>query len=118
MSNSVTQDSEDVPNQAAEDVHVQDLRRRTEKIRNQRIIDDVRYWRERAEELRTEAEFVEESLARAALLDTAKSYETLATRIEERLGQTASVPNSSKPSLPEPSPQSSGSKPTHHSDVT
>jgi hypothetical protein len=104
MPNRVTQDSEDAPSQAADDVHVQDseggptqaaddvqvqdLRRRTERIRNQRIRDDVRYWRGRAEEIRTEAGFVEESLARAALLDTANSYETLATRIEERLGQT------------------------------
>ena len=87
MPNVTKDNSENTPSRAADDIPVQELRRRTEKIRIQRVKDDVKYWRERAGEIRTEAEFVEESLARAALLNTAKSYETLATRIEERLGQ-------------------------------
>jgi hypothetical protein len=88
MPNTVRDDSEKVTTLAADDIRIEDMRRRSEEIRVQRLIDDVRYWRERAEVIRTEAEFTEESIARATLLETAKGYETLASRIEERLSQT------------------------------
>jgi hypothetical protein len=67
---------------------VDDLRQRTNDIRTQRLLADIRYWRERAEEIRTEAGFTVEPMARATLLDAAKGYELLAVRIEERLAMT------------------------------
>jgi hypothetical protein len=84
MRNTVTDDSEEVTTRAAD---VEDMRRRSEEIRVHRLMDDVRYWRERAEVIRTEAEFTDKSIVRATLLDTANGYETLASQIEERLGQ-------------------------------
>jgi hypothetical protein len=67
----------------------QDLLLRVEEIREQRLIDDVKYWRERAEEKRREAEFIPQPIRRATLLDTAEGYETLASRIEQRLGEVS-----------------------------
>jgi hypothetical protein len=70
---------------------VDDLRQRTNDIRTQRLIADIRYWRERAEEIRTEAGFTVEPMARATLLDNANGYELLAVRIEERLARTVNT---------------------------
>ncbi len=56
-------------------------------FRKQRLIGDVKYWRERAEEKRREAEFILQPITRASLLDTAEGYEVLASRIEQRLGE-------------------------------
>jgi hypothetical protein len=70
----------------ADEIHAADMGRRAEEIRIQRLIDDVEHWRNRAEELRTEAAFMEDSIARATILDTAMGYETFARRIQERLG--------------------------------
>jgi hypothetical protein len=67
---------------------VDDLRQRTNDIRTQRLLADIRYWRERAEEIRTEAGFKVEPMARATLLKAADGYELLAVRIEERLAMT------------------------------
>jgi hypothetical protein len=64
-----------------------DLRSRAEEIRARRMVDDAKHWRSRAEELRTQSELMGDSIARGTMLDTAESYETLASRIEERLRQ-------------------------------
>jgi hypothetical protein len=55
-------------------------------FRKRRLIGDVTYWRERAEEKRRETEFILQPITRASLLDTAEGYEALANRIEQRLG--------------------------------
>ena len=66
-----------------------DMLLRFEKIRKQRLVGDVKYWRELAEEKRTEAEFTTQPIRRATLLDTAEGYEVLANRIEQRLGRSS-----------------------------
>jgi hypothetical protein len=71
-----------------------DIRLRVEEIRMQRLIDDVKYWRDRADEVRTEAEFTLQPITRTALLETAQGYEALANRIEQRLGEVG-LPKSS-----------------------
>jgi hypothetical protein len=58
-----------------------------EEFRKQRLIGDVRYWRDRAKEKRKEAEFTLRPITRANLLDTAEGYEALASQIEQRLGE-------------------------------
>jgi hypothetical protein len=68
-------------------VFVRDMRLRAEEIRTQRLIDDVKYWRERAQEVRTEAEFALQPITRTALLETVQGYEALASRIEQRPGE-------------------------------
>jgi len=83
----VRDDAKKVATPAGNDIGAEAVQRRSEEIRVQRILDDVRYWRERAEAIRTEAEFSEKSIVRATLLDTAYGYEVMASRIEERLGQ-------------------------------
>jgi hypothetical protein len=76
------------------EVYARDMRVRAEEIRTQRLIDDIKYWRERAEEVRTEAEFTLQPITRTALLETAKGYEALASQIEQRLGEVG-LPKSS-----------------------
>ena len=76
------------------EVYARDMRVRAEEIRTQRLIDDIKYWRERAEEVRTEAEFTLQPITRTALLETAQGYEALASRIEQRLGEVG-LPKSS-----------------------
>ena len=44
-----------------------DMLLRFEKIRKQRLVGDVKYWRELAEEKRTEAEFTTQPIRRATL---------------------------------------------------
>jgi hypothetical protein len=80
MPKHVTDNQRDVSNREA-----RDMRLRAEEIRTQRLIDDVKYCRERAEEVRTEAEFALQPITRTALLETAQGYEALASRIEQRL---------------------------------
>jgi hypothetical protein len=58
-----------------------------EEFRRRRLIGDVKYWRERAKEKRSEAECTLRPIARANLLDTAEGYEALASQIEQRLGE-------------------------------
>jgi hypothetical protein len=60
---------------------------RFEEFRKQRLIGDVRYWRDRAKEKRREAECTLRPITRANLLDTAEGYEALASQIEQRLGE-------------------------------
>jgi hypothetical protein len=84
MPRQVTDNFGDVSNR---EVSAQDMRLRAEEIRTQRLIDDVKYWRDRADELRTEAEFTLQPITRAALLETAQGYEALASRIKQRLGE-------------------------------
>ena len=84
MPNDATDNQEVVSNR---DVVARDMRLRAEEIRTQRLIDDIRYWRDRADEVRTEAEFILHPTARTALLETAQGYEALASRIEQRLGE-------------------------------
>ena len=91
MPNDATDNQEVVSNR---DVVARDMRLRAEEIRTQRIVDDIKYWRERADEVRTEAEFILHPTARAALLETAQGYEALASRIEQRLGEVG-LPKSS-----------------------
>ena len=55
----------DVPNR---EVYARDMRIRAEEIRTQRLIDDIKYWRERAEDVLTEAEFTLQPITRTALL--------------------------------------------------
>jgi hypothetical protein len=50
----------------------------------QRLIDDAQHWRDRAEEVRTHAEQMNDADARMMMLGTAESYEKLARRAEER----------------------------------
>jgi hypothetical protein len=45
MPNPVTDDSEEVPTRSDDDIRVEDMRRRSEEIRVQRLIDDLGYWR-------------------------------------------------------------------------
>jgi len=66
-----------------------DMLLRFEKIRKQRLVGDVKHWRELAEEKRTEAEFTTQPIRRATLLDTAEGYEVLANQIEQRLGRSS-----------------------------
>jgi hypothetical protein len=61
-----------------------DMLLRVEEFRKQRLIGDVKYWRERAEEKRREAEFILQPITRATLLDTAEGYEALAGRRRRR----------------------------------
>jgi hypothetical protein len=71
------------------ELFAQDMRLRAEEIRMQRrVIDDVKYWRDRAEQVRTEAEFTLQPITRTALLETAQGYEALANQIEQRLVRT------------------------------
>ena len=91
MPNDATDNQEVVSNR---DVVARDMRLRAEEIRTQRLIDDVKYWRDRADEVRTEAEFTLQPITRTALLETAQGYEALASRIEQRLGE-AGLPKSS-----------------------
>ena len=76
------------------EVVARDMRLRVEEIRTQRLIDDIRYWRDRADEVRTEAEFILHPTARPTLLESAQGYEALASRIEQRLGEVG-LPKSS-----------------------
>jgi hypothetical protein len=62
-------------------------RERAHEIRTQRLIADVKYWRDRADEVRTEAEFTLQAITRTVLLETAQGYDALASRIEQRLGE-------------------------------
>jgi hypothetical protein len=73
-----------------------DLGNRAENIRARRLVDDANHWRSRAEEIRTEAELMRDSIARTTMLDTAASYETLASGIEERLRQVKQSKRRSK----------------------
>ena len=70
--------------------------------RKTQLIDDVKYWRDRAEEVRTEAEFTLQPITRTALFETAEGYEALASRIEQRLGEVGR-PKSSETAVPAPS---------------
>jgi hypothetical protein len=47
-------------------------------------LDNARYWRERAEEVRVQAELMRDSEAKGHMLGIASSYELLAVRAEER----------------------------------
>ena len=47
-------------------------------------LDNARYWRERAEEVRVQAELMRDSEAKRHMLGIANSYELLARRAEER----------------------------------
>jgi hypothetical protein len=62
-------------------VFVRDMRLRAEEIRTQRLIDDVKYWRERAEEVRTEAEFALQPITRAAFLRRPKATKRWPVRL-------------------------------------
>ena len=84
----MSKDATDNPGDASDrEVVARDMRLRVEEIRMQRLIDDVKYWRDRADEVRTEAEFTLQPITRTALLETAQDYEALANRIEQRLGE-------------------------------
>ena len=84
----MSKDATDNPGDASDrEVVARDMRLRVEEIRMQRLIDDVKYWRDRADEMRTEAEFTLQPITRTALLETAQGYEALANRIEQRLGE-------------------------------
>jgi hypothetical protein len=50
----------------------------------QRLIDDAQHWRDRAEEVRTQAEHMNNAQARMMMRGIAESYEKLARRAEER----------------------------------
>jgi hypothetical protein len=47
-------------------------------------LDNARYWRERAEAVRVQAELMRESEAKGHMLGIAQSYELRAQRAEER----------------------------------
>ena len=84
----MSKDATDNPGDASDrEVVARDMRLRVEEIRMQRLIDDVKYWRDRADEVRTEAEFTLQPITRTALFETAQGYEALANRIEQRLGE-------------------------------
>jgi hypothetical protein len=91
MPTQVTDNQEDV---SSREVLAPEMRVRAEKIRRQRLIDDIKYWRDRADQVRTDAEFTLQPITRMALLDTAQGYEALASRIEQRLGEVG-LPKSS-----------------------
>jgi hypothetical protein len=88
MSNHVTNKPGDLSNRGLF------TRERAEEIRTRRLTDDVKYWRDRADEVRTQAEFTMQPITRTALLETAEGYEALANRIEQRLGKVG-LPKSS-----------------------
>ena len=50
------------------------------------LIEDVKYWRDRADEMRTEAEFTLQPITRTALLETAQGYEALVARVTRTEG--------------------------------
>jgi hypothetical protein len=91
MPTQVTDNPGDVSNR---EVFARDMRLRAEEIRTQRLIDDVKYWRDRADEVRTEAEFTLQAITRTVLLETAQGYDALASQIEQRLGEVG-LPKSS-----------------------
>jgi hypothetical protein len=50
------------------------------------LLDNPDHWRNRAEEMRAQAEQTADNALRNALLESVKRYEHLAKRAEERLG--------------------------------
>jgi hypothetical protein len=57
----------------------------------QRLIKDAQYWRDRAEEIRTQAEQMNDAEGRMTMLGIAESYEKLARRAENHV-KTFAVP--------------------------
>jgi hypothetical protein len=61
----------------------------------QRLINDAQHWRDRAEEVRIQAEHMDGSEARKAMLGIAESYERLVRRAAEH-GEKRIVPTAAR----------------------